>query len=183
MKFTLLLALTALCAGHVLAAQPHEHGTASVDVAIDGNKLLVRLETPLENLLGFERAPRNDAERKSVALLLATLQSSAKLLRIDPAAGCLPGAAELMSPALGWGQAATGAGTGASTSTGKTDTHADLDASYSFECQRAHLAAYIELTLFEAFPRLSRLNVQVATGKGQSKITLKRPAQRVALTR
>jgi hypothetical protein len=40
------------------AGKAHEHGALKLDVAIEGNKLTIAMEAPLDNLLGFERAPR-----------------------------------------------------------------------------------------------------------------------------
>ena len=47
-------------------ASGHQHGVAKLDVAYDQGALSIELEAPLDVLLGFERAPRPDAERKSV---------------------------------------------------------------------------------------------------------------------
>ena len=173
MKLLPCLALVLMYLGCARAASPHEHGVAHLDVAVDGQRLTISLETPLENLLGFERAPRTETERKSVALLQERLKAPTKLLLIDPAAGCSKGQVELFSAALGWGQAKT---TGE-----KGNAHADLDASFSFECTNANKASFIDIALFEAFPKLTRLNVQLASAKGQSKTVLKRPAKRLTL--
>ena len=175
MKRLPCLAAVLMCLGCAHAASPHEHGVARLDIAVDAQRLTISFETPLENLLDFERAPRNAAERKSVALLQERLQAATKLLLIDPAAGCGQGQVELLSAVLGWGQAkATGE---------KSDAHADLDASFSFECSNANKARFIDIALLEAFPKLMRLNVQLASVKGQSKTVLTRPAKRVTLPR
>jgi hypothetical protein len=41
----------------------------------------------------------------------------------------------------------------------------------------------MQLGLFDAFPALSRINVQVAGPKGQVQAVLRKPASRVKLTR
>ena len=61
--------------------------------------------------------------------------------------------------------------------------HADLDGEFVFDCADAAKAAHVEVGLFAAFPRLQRLDVQVATAKAQFKRTLRRTAPRLALTR
>ena len=65
MKPTTTLALLSCLAsaGHAVAAADtaHEHGALKLDVAIDGQLLLISMEAPLDNLLGFERAPRSVA--------------------------------------------------------------------------------------------------------------------------
>jgi ATP-dependent Clp protease adaptor protein ClpS len=47
------------------ASKPHEHGTVRLDVSIEGPQLTIAMTAALDNWLGFERAPRTDAERKA----------------------------------------------------------------------------------------------------------------------
>ena len=61
--------------------------------------------------------------------------------------------------------------------------HADLEARFDFNCKQGGRAAFVEVGLFEAFKRLQRLDLQLATPKGQMRAALQRPASRVALVR
>jgi len=45
----------------------HEHGAATLDIALDGARLYLDLGGPADNVLGFEHAPSNDAQRALVA--------------------------------------------------------------------------------------------------------------------
>jgi len=180
------------------AGKAHEHGVAKVDVAIEGGKLTVALQSPLDSLLGFERAPRTDAERKAAADMLARLRSGGALFKADAAAQCTLSKAEVTAPVLDAANKApvTGA-TAKATETGATakatDTgtaakategdHADLDASYEYTCAQPQQLRTLELGLFDAFKRMQRIEVQVAGAQGQSKVTLKRPARTVKLVR
>ena len=150
----------------------HQHGVASLDLAIEGRSLSLSLEVPLDNLVGFERAPRNAAEKARVDAALAALKNGATMFRIDPAAGCVFREATLTSAVLKLGTGATAASSGG---------HADLDADYSFDCPQAAKAGHIEIGLFQAFPRLQRLEVQAVAGQHQFKRSLKRPATRLTL--
>lgn len=152
----------------------HQHGVLALDIAVETRKLTLQMQSPLDNLVGFERAPRTDAERKRVEAALATLRAAQTLFVIDPAAHCRLSNVTIVSAALGLGAAQP--------ATAK-DQHADIDASVEFECQDAARAAFIEVGLFDAFAEMKRIEVQVATPKGQLKHTLKRPARRVTLTR
>ena len=154
------------------AGQAHEHGVLKLDIAVEAGKLTLQMESPLDNLVGFERAPRNDAERKRVDAALAKLKAGEALFAIDPAAQCKLAGVELESAVLKLGEAAPSHG-----------DHADIDAAFTFECQDATQAAYIDVGLFQAFKGMARIHVQVATPQGQSKHTLKRPAKRVVLKR
>lgn len=156
-----------------LAAAPHQHGVATLDVAVEAGRVTLYLESPLDNLLGFERAPRTDAERAQAEKMLAKLRAADTLFRIDSAAGCLLAKVTLTSPVLGQGTAAATA----------KDSHADLDGRFEFTCKAGQRAGFVEVGLFEAFVSLKRIELQVATPKGQLKATLARPASRVNLVR
>lgn len=153
--------------------QAHAHGRATLDVAVEAQALSIQLSTPLDNLLGFERAPRTDAERRQAEAAVATLRAADRLFTIDPAAGCRLVSVELDSAALKLGSpdpedAASG--------------HADLDARVTFSCTDATKATFVDVGLF-SFKRLQRLDVQVAAPGGQFKRTLKPSAARLSLGR
>ena len=169
-KICLLLTGCA-CAAHV-ASQAHVHGVARLDIAVDANQITLQLESPLDNLLGFERAPRTDAERRQTDALLARLRTADTMFRIDPAAGCTLARVTLTSAALKLGDAAPG-----------EEGHADLDADVNFNCTDAAKARSIDVALFDVAARLQRLEVQVATPQGQFRRDLARPDRRIRLTR
>ena len=104
--------------------------------------------------------------------MLAALRGT--LFMIDPAGACRAAAVQLNSAALQLGQpdpAEQQAG------------HADLDASFEFVCSSAARAGFVDTTLFERFAGIQRVDVHLATVRGQRKLTLARPSQRIALPR
>ncbi len=173
-------AWAAMVAGGVLAGlsagawagKAHVHGAARLDIAVEPTRVTLFLETPLENLLGFERAPRTEAERAAADAMLARLRAFDGLLRVDGAAGCKPGAVRIDAPALAQGGTAS-----------DKDGHADLEAQFEFVCTAGTKAGFVEVGLFDAFPRLTRLELQLVGPRGQLKATLRRPNSRVALVR
>lgn len=171
----LLMALSALAATPVLADKAHEHGIARLDIVVEAQRITFQLDTPLDNLVGYERAPRDDAERRQADAMLARLREPATLFTIDPAAGCKPAAVE-----LGGGARLLGASPAPETA---KDGHADLQARYEFSCQDGWRAGFVEARLFDAFVRLQRVEIQAVTRKGQLRATLRRPAGRVTLAR
>ncbi|MFZ2649214.1 MAG: DUF2796 domain-containing protein [Burkholderiaceae bacterium] len=177
----LVVAALSLLLAQPLAAQAqaraHQHGVATIDVAIDAGTLSLRLEAPLEALFGFERAPRSDAERKAVQAVVARLNAADVLFRPDTAAGCTLERVELTSAVLKIGHVAATAPRGAEAE------HADLESEVEFSCKQIAKLAGIDIGLFEAFAFLQRIDVQIATPKGQFKRSLKRPQRRIALLR
>lgn len=162
-----------LLGASAFAYGPHEHGVVRIDVAVEPGRITLLMVSPLANLIGFERAPRNDAERKLVDAALTTLNAASTLFRIDPAAGCTPGPVELNAAAL----------EGAKADAAQAEAgHADIDASFSFKCRKV-APAFLDVGLFAAFPGIQRLDVQLVNGNAQFKRTLTRPATRLSLTR
>lgn len=188
--FAAALAATAL-ASAAWAGKAHEHGVARLDVGVEAGRVTLSLEVPLEDLVGFERAPRTDAERAAVTTALARLTEVDRLVRIDGAAGCGPGKVVLVAPMWGIDAAAVpGAASPASAAPARApsapaprEAHGDLEATFEFRCSNAPRAGHIEVGLFEAFARLKRIEVQAVTARGQMKVVLRRPQARIGLAR
>lgn len=190
------LALIATAATLALPAlahqQAHTHGRLSLDVAVDAQTLTLTLESPLDGFLGFERAPRTDAERKRVSDMVARLNAADQLFQPDPAAACTLSTVTLTSAALGLGEAKKEDDHGHDEKQGHDgkpghahaqDEHADIDIDIVFQCAQAPQARYIDLKLFEAFPRIRTIDAQVAAPQGQFKRTLRPNAPRLQLGR
>ena len=167
----LAMAAALFAAAPFLSAQAqqqhaHVHGQLKLDVAVDGPTVVIDMESPLDNIVGFERAPKTDAEKKAVEDAVAVLRAADKLFVVDPAANCKLGPVDLRSGALGLGNPDPNEPVG----------HADLDATFSFNCTNAAAAKFIDLNLFGAFKGLRQIDSQIATAQGQFKRQLKRPA-------
>ena len=170
------LALTALSMSVAACAQsrPHAHGAAELDIVIEATQVTVQLQTPLDALLGFERAPRTDAEKQSASQAVATLKAADRLFTFTPAALCKSTSVELSSAALGLGHPDPGEARA---------EHADLDGTYVFQCASTARLTEVDVALFGAFARLQKIKIEVATARGQFKRDLTRPAQRMSLVR
>ena len=162
---TALFAATPFLSAQAQQQHAHVHGQMKLDVAIDGPTVVIDMESPLDNIVGFERAPKTDAEKKTVADAIAQLRAADKLFAIDPAANCKLGPVDLRSGALGLGNPDPNEPVG----------HADLDATFSFNCTNAAAAKFIDLNLFSAFKGLRQIDSQIASSQGQFKRQLKRP--------
>ncbi|MES2530346.1 MAG: DUF2796 domain-containing protein [Pseudomonadota bacterium] len=166
------LGVASTASAQAQAQHAHVHGLIKLDIAIEGPSIVIAMESPLDNLVGFERAPRTDAERQTVEDAVATLRAADKLFDIDPAGNCKLGPVNLQSPALGLGQASAADAAGGA--------HADLDATLAFNCTNATAVKYIDVSLFTAFKGPRQIDVQIASPKGQFQRSLKRPNTRLA---
>ena len=168
----LRLAAALLLAAAAISAfgQAHVHGEALLEIVIEPGRLSLRLETPQHNLLGHERAPRNEAERQAAAALRQRLLAGSALFALPAERGCKLASAEMEAPALlpsAGAQAVAG--------------HADMVVSYLFDCQTtAGLQSLAVGELFDAFPGLQRIRAQVAASGSAHQASVKRPARRLA---
>ena len=176
-----IAALLLAACGAALAGKAHRHGAATMDLAVDGGRLTIAVEMPLDSLVGFERAPRSDAERRAADAAQARMRDAAALFRLDAAAECKLAGASVQAPVLERAAAAAGASPGPGTAGG--DAHADLEASYVFACAQPARLATLEAMLFDAFPRLERIEVQAVLPQGQRKAVLGRKARVLQLSR
>ncbi|MGD9942169.1 MAG: DUF2796 domain-containing protein [Burkholderiaceae bacterium] len=179
----LLLSIALLTTGTAAGAHgqhAHTHGLLSINVAIDAGSVTIELTTPLDNLVGFERAPRTDAERRRVADAIARLEAADRLFIPDPAAECRLSKVSLSSEVLGIGGPGGRSGHAGHGSPGHPREHADLDASIVFACGRAELARFIDVKLFEQFKRLRSVEAQVASPQGQVKRRLNAGSPRLS---
>jgi ABC-type nickel/cobalt efflux system permease component RcnA len=165
----------------------HTHGHVELNVAVDEQSITFQIEAPLDNFLGFERAPRTDAERKRVADMVARLEAADRLLQPDPRAECRLAKVDLDSEVLGLGHGeheeeedhdhdkkgeAHGHG---HDHDGEEDgeEHADIDMTIVFSCAKAAAARFVDIKLFDAFPGIRDIEAQIASPQGQFKRDLK----------
>ncbi len=146
--------------------EAHQHGAAQLHVSLEGGALQIALEGPADNLLGFEHAPTNDAQKKAVARVEEQLKQPTQLFATPAAAGCQaqPARVEMKLP-----------------SPGRGETHSEIEVEWRWQCAKPEALAYVDVTLFKVFPRLKQLRVQVVTGQGQKTALLKPGAARLKL--
>ncbi|CAN7720687.1 DUF2796 domain-containing protein [Pseudorhodoferax sp. LjRoot39] len=155
----------------------HAHGRIELDVAVDAQRISLRMESPLHDLLGFERAPRSVAERGRVTALIERLRAADKLFVVDAAGECQLADATVEAPVLGLG----GAATAASAAAPDAEAHADLVLTANFDCRKAAAAQHLDVRLFDAFPGVRTVAAQVAGPKGQGLTLLRKAAARLPL--
>ena len=85
-----LLACTAFAAsdgGH-REHEAHEHGHGTLDIVVEGEEMVIELRIPAVNVVGFEHAPKDDAEREAVRQALVPFADAASVLVVPAEAEC-----------------------------------------------------------------------------------------------
>jgi hypothetical protein len=183
----LLLAAGVWLPASARAAEAHVHGIGKLDVIAEGADLTLRLESPLDNLVGFERAPRNAKEQAAVRRMAAALRSE-KAFVPTRAAQCRLSGVSLESPVLNdelLGNSPPPAGQAHAKDAheakhGHGKEHADLVADYAFQCGDPAALVGLEARLFDTFKALERLDVQVVGPRGQTGAKLTLDSRRVS---
>ncbi|MDR1936222.1 MAG: DUF2796 domain-containing protein [Candidatus Accumulibacter sp.] len=174
------------------AHEAHEHGTAHMNLTVEGARIEIELETPLANLISFEHAPATEAQEKEVRDMAAALRKTDSLFIFPAAARCrlekMALASEVISAAL-LAASEEAADTAAKAGAGKAisheeekegeETHADLDMEMSFLCQDPGKLDQLEIGMFGVFPRLIEIEVQMLTPKGQGATSLGKDSKRI----
>jgi hypothetical protein len=177
-KRALVVLSLALASAQAGAQHAHVHGNAELQVALDGPSLTLMLSSPLENLLGFEHAPRTDKQKAAAQALAERLAKPERLFVPTREAQCSPVASVIDAPVLGWSGskggtvAKEGAAAGRRPSAHKHDKpdgdgHAEIMAQFTFRCEQAAALKGVEVRLFDAFKGIRRINAQVAGPAGQ----------------
>ena len=66
----------------------HEHGHGTLDIVVEGEELVMEFRIPGVNVVGFEHAPRDDAEREAVRQALVPFGDAASLFVLPAEAEC-----------------------------------------------------------------------------------------------
>lgn len=158
-------------AGEQRQMDAHEHGVATVNMALEDDTLFVELETPAMNIVGFEHPPRTAEQQQAIAAAIQTLETDPSMFVPNAAAQCtlLAADAQHSSDAAGTEDHADG----------DHDEHADHDeheehaeqddndagghaefvGQYRFSCRQPAQLTSIRVGLFTAFALTEEVEV------------------------
>lgn len=142
----------------------HEHGKVTFNVALEGKLLVVELDAPADNVIGFEHAPRTDAEKAKVRDQAAWLQAGKGLIAFPAAAACRFQEAKLDAPTWKEGE-----------------THADYEVRLTYQCDQPQRLEWLQLSLLGGLHEVHEARVNLVTPARQGSETVKSADARVRL--
>lgn len=169
-----ILSGTLVATGPVSAAETrehgaHVHGTARLDIAFVEGELALDLYSPAMNIVGFEHAPGNEAQRGDLKDALTMLRDADRVFGVADAAGCRNVQSEASRVAGQHHDDHDGHDEGQPDSeTG----HSEIQASYRYECSAPGGLDRIHVRLFELFPATEAIRVQMLTDTSQRAMVL-----------
>ncbi|UUY08867.1 DUF2796 domain-containing protein [Pseudomonas sp. J452] len=155
----------------------HEHGVASLNVALDGNTLEIQLESPAMNIVGFEHAASSAADQAKVAAVRQQLQQPQALFALPIEAKCtlkqheLQGA--LFAASADEHEHEHEHDEHGAHEQSEEQGHSDISAHYQFDCATPAALQTLELgSFFGSFPGTEKLDVQLIGPSGQQGVQL-----------
>jgi hypothetical protein len=142
----------------------HEHGVATLDVAVDASQLVLQFRSPAMNLLGFEHRPRSAQDNAAVARALGWLRDPAAQFRPSIDAICTVVKSEVTPP--DWQH---------------SSEHSEFAANYEFNCRQPAALQHLDVRLLQHLDEHMKIEVQVASPAGQHSTELTRGNTRLAL--
>jgi hypothetical protein len=161
----LLIAGTAAAPAAEREHGPHVHGVGQLNVAAEGNMVEIELIAPGADVVGFEHRAENDADKAAVAAAEATLKAGHRLFIFPGVAGCRLGNADIQSEMVDDDDHDDE--DAAHKDSDKHETHAAFHAQYRFRCDSPDRLDHVDVKLFERFPSMRALQVQVISPRGQ----------------
>ena len=131
--------------------EAHEHGHATLNIAVEGTSLLLELKVPAADIVGFEHTPHTAAEQQQLDAALTTLHQANNLVGLEENAGCQLQQVKVQHHLNDKASTA----------------HGDIEASYAYSCQSAEQLTSITLTLFKHFSSLQDIDYQIMTQNHQ----------------
>lgn len=149
----------------------HVHGMAQLDVVLEGSMLLVSLKAPAADLVGFEHSADGEDQVNQVYDMVGRMNLPETFWRLPEAAGCEYEEIHIEHHLL-------------EDKHGLKDDHAhkhdddhdsahsDVVVDYYYTCENPEQLGLIRVNLFDTYPSLHEIQVQLITPAGQQGLTL-----------
>ena len=145
----------------------HVHGSATLNLALEEEKVHIEFDSPAANIIGFEHVPSSEADHAALNQAVATLKNGDPLFHFNDEAGCRMEEA-MVTSALLEDEHSDHEAHGHKEH--EAETHSDIEAAYHFKCTQPGKLTQLTVELFEAFPAMEEINVQyVIESKQDSK--------------
>jgi len=170
----------------------HEHGRGTLNIAVEGNKMTLELETPGMDIVGFEHAAKSRLDMEAVEKAKLQLMRPLTLFTMPAAAGCRVIEANVKVE-IGEhdhdakGEPGPGSSERSESSKGKKNAeaenegHSEFHAEYTLECASVNNITAIEFGYFRVFSGAEKLDVNIITPKSQSKFEATRAKPNISL--
>jgi len=183
------MATTAVAQQEVRSRGKHEHGHGTLDMAIEGNRVLIEFHAPGADIVGFEHHARTEEDKAAIGKAIRLLKTPLALFTMPADAACRvdkvlvsPAGDDMHEHAPEHADKHKNAHQGAHEKEHK-DGHMEFHAEYALACERPEQIRRIAFPYFKLFPRSRELAVTVIDGRGQARHEVERDTPTVDLKR
>jgi ABC-type Zn2+ transport system substrate-binding protein/surface adhesin len=188
-----LIVITAVCVGLATTAahaeerrqhDAHEHGHASMQVVLEGAELGINIEAPGMDIVGFEHAPEDDADKGRIQQAVGQLENVTAMFALPEKALCTVTEAHAEHASLEADKdddhsdhkdehKHSGHKDEHKHSDHKDDhedearNHSAFGAHYAWRCEKPEALEYIDVRYLEAFPATAEIEAQIIGPNGQ----------------
>jgi len=144
--------------------EAHEHGTGQMNVAIDGNELLIEFEFPANDIVGFEHKPSSDKQKLLVEDALGFFKIVNSNVLLSEKAKC-----KISKPAKIETELVEDHDDHSEEQSHDHDEemHSEFEVNYSFICSKPEHIESVKVLSFIKFKGIKKLKAQGVTSKGQ----------------
>lgn len=162
MKTRLLISAATLTVSTALLAQhkAHEHGAATLDIAIEGGKKVsLDFNSPADSIYGFEHEAKSEKDKKAMAQAVETFKAKIlEMAKFDAKSGCTVTSSEINPRVVEAGE----------------KNHASVDAEFKIACKESLAGTKITFGFSKIFPHLKSVKVQLVSDAKQTGVTIKK---------
>mgnify|MGYP006150972361 CR=1 FL=1 len=170
------LATTAARAEDRRQHDAHEHGHASMQVVLEGDELSINIEAPGMDIVGFEHAPKGDAEKGRIQQAVGQLENMKAMFSLPEKALCSFTEAHAEHASLEADKDdghsdhkdAQKPSDNKDSHKDKASNHSVFHAHYAWRCKEPEALGYIEARYFEVFPATAEIEALIIGPNGQS---------------
>jgi hypothetical protein len=176
--------------------EAHVHGVAHMNVAVEGDTVYIEFSSPAANIVGFEHHPETAEQKKAIKASIAKLKAGDKLFKLSSKAqGKLTKSVVDTDIANALHPEPHAEHSDEHAKHHKSDKkhgqehhhadeherHSEFKTEYRFVCKKPEKLAHIEVMLFDIFPGIEHIEVQILTEKTQTALELTARKYKIAL--
>lgn len=142
----------------------HQHGHVELNIAQDGQDLLMEVTAPGADVVGFEHAPQTEQETQTLNHALATLKQANRLFTLTTQANCRLAEVHVTHSLAGHEEHHE--------DHDHDQQHGGLTAQYHYHCENISALRHIDNHWFNLFPNTDKISVNLLTERTQTALTL-----------
>ena len=150
----------------------HVHGHVELNIAQDGNQLLMEITAPGADIVGFEHAPKNEAQHQAMTQAQIQLKAAEQLFTLNTEAKCQLTKVNIEHSLKNANHKEDEHEHEHEHEHHDDSSHGEFTAYYDFQCQSPDKLSMLKTQWFTAFPSTEHISVNSLTDRGQKSAQL-----------